>query len=114
MIRFIQLTLVIVALTASLHDLELLFEVAETPRDDQVADVIVRVAEGDQFRVGRLEFEGNTRTRDKVLRREFRLPEGAYMAMGIFRSSVLVAPVMRSISLAFDCARWTRSIMAFK
>ncbi len=36
----------------------------------------MRVSEGDQYRVGRLEFAGNSRTRDKVLRREFRVQEG--------------------------------------
>ena len=39
-------------------------------REDQVADVVIHVDEGDQFRIGRIEFKGNRRTRDKVLRRE--------------------------------------------
>jgi len=56
--------------------------------DEKIVDVIIDVFEGDRFRLGRLEFSGNTTTRDKVLRREFRLPEGAHMAMGVFRSSV--------------------------
>ena len=38
--------------------------------------------EGEQVRVGRLEFQGNDRTLDKVLRREFRLHEGMFMNMG--------------------------------
>jgi outer membrane protein insertion porin family len=56
--------------------------------DEKIVDVVIDVFEGDRFRLGRLEFSGNTTTRDKVLRREFRLPEGSHMAMGVFRSSV--------------------------
>ncbi len=56
--------------------------------EDHVVDVIINVFEGDRYSLGRLEFAGNTTTRDKVLRREFRLPEGAQMAMAVFRSSV--------------------------
>jgi len=57
-------------------------------REGNVADVIVHVNEGDQYRVGRLEFEGNTRTRDKVLRREFRVHEGMFLNIGALKSSV--------------------------
>jgi outer membrane protein insertion porin family len=56
--------------------------------EDHVVDVIIDVFEGDRFHLGRLEFAGNTTTRDKVLRREFRLSEGMQMSMGVFRSSV--------------------------
>lgn len=55
---------------------------------DEAADVVVHVDEGDQFRVGRLEFEGNTRTRDKVLRREFRVQEGRVLSLGALRNSL--------------------------
>lgn len=58
-------------------------------RPNQVADVVVRVFEGDQFTVGRLEFQGNDRTRDKVLRREFRVQEGMVLNMGALRNSLL-------------------------
>ena len=50
--------------------------------------VVVDVFEGDRFHLGRLEFVGNTTTREKVLRREFRLVEGSYMSMGALKSSV--------------------------
>ncbi|MCJ7755523.1 MAG: hypothetical protein MUP13_13245, partial [Thermoanaerobaculales bacterium] len=56
--------------------------------EEHIVDVSVDVFEGDRFRLGRLEFVGNTTTRDKVLRREFRIAEGQYMNMGMFRSSV--------------------------
>ncbi|HEX6200564.1 MAG TPA: outer membrane protein assembly factor BamA [Thermoanaerobaculia bacterium] len=55
---------------------------------DEVADVVVHVAEGEQFKVGRLEFEGNTRTMDKVLRREFRVQEGRVLSLGALRNSL--------------------------
>ena len=51
-------------------------------------DVVVRVYEGDRWRLGRLEFSGNTKTQDKVLRREFRLFEGDFMNMTAFKRSV--------------------------
>ena len=57
-------------------------------REGQVADVLIKVDEGDQYTVGRIEFEGNTRTRDKVLRRELRVQEGLLMNVGALRSSV--------------------------
>ncbi len=55
---------------------------------DNAVDVVVDVFEGDRYHLGRLEFVGNTTTRDKVLRREFRLVEGNWMNMGLLRSSV--------------------------
>jgi outer membrane protein insertion porin family len=55
---------------------------------EHIVDVTVDVFEGDRFRLGRLEFVGNTTTRDKVLRREFRIAEGQYMNMGLFEASV--------------------------
>jgi len=57
-------------------------------RGDNVADIVVEVQENEQFTVGRIEFEGNTRTRDKVLRRELRLQEGFIMNSGALRNSV--------------------------
>ena len=61
-------------------------ELIEKP--DNVADVQVKVFEGEQFHVGRVEFQGNDRTRDKVLRREFRVQEGLVMNMGALKNSV--------------------------
>jgi outer membrane protein insertion porin family len=55
---------------------------------DQVADVVVHVNEGDQYEVGRIEFEGNDRTMDKVLRRELRLQEGRVVSIGAVRNSI--------------------------
>lgn len=58
-------------------------------RDDNVADVIVHVDEGDQYRIGRIEFEGNRRTRDKVIRRELGVQEGYVLNSGALRNSLL-------------------------
>jgi len=57
-------------------------------RDENIADLLVHIEEGDQFRVGRIEFEGNTRTRDKVLRREMRVQEGLVFNAGALRNSL--------------------------
>lgn len=53
-----------------------------------VIDVHIQVFEGDQFRLGRLEFQGNTTTKDKVLRREIFLEEGQIMDMETFKQSL--------------------------
>ncbi len=53
-----------------------------------VVDVHMNVYEGDQFRLGRLEFQGNTTTKDKVLRREIFLEEGQIMDMETFKQSL--------------------------
>lgn len=45
-------------------------------RDDKTADVRFIVNEDKPYYVGRIEFNGNTATQDKVLRREFRMNEG--------------------------------------
>jgi outer membrane protein insertion porin family len=57
-------------------------------RGDDIADVVVEVFEGDQYRIRRLTFQGNDRTRDKVLRREFRVQEGHVLNMGALKSSL--------------------------
>jgi outer membrane protein insertion porin family len=53
-----------------------------------VADVIVHVSEGEQYKVGRIEFHGNTRTHDKVLRRELRVQEGMLLNVAGIKNSV--------------------------
>jgi outer membrane protein insertion porin family len=56
--------------------------------DGNVVNVRIQVFEGDQFRLGRLEFQGNTVTKDKVLRRELFLDEGDIMDMETFKASM--------------------------
>jgi outer membrane protein insertion porin family len=57
-------------------------------RPDRVADLVVHVSEGEQFQVGRIEFQGNDRTKDKVLRRELRVYEGGLVNVTAIRNSV--------------------------
>ncbi len=57
-------------------------------RDAKTVDVHIEVFEGDQFHLGRLEFQGNTTTKDKVLRREIFLEEGSIMDMETFKQSL--------------------------
>jgi len=48
-----------------------------TPDEEKKETKIVfKINEGDKYRIGRIEISGNTRTRDKVIRREIRLDEG--------------------------------------
>lgn len=58
-------------------------------RGDDVADILVRIDENEQFRVGRIEFEGNSKTKDKVLRRELLVQEGTVMNMTAIQNSLL-------------------------
>ncbi len=43
---------------------------------DKLANITLSVHEDSIFRIGRIEISGNTKTRDKVIRREMRLDEG--------------------------------------
>jgi outer membrane protein insertion porin family len=45
-------------------------------KDSDAVSVKYRVIEGDIFHIGRIEISGNTKTKDKVVRREIRLDEG--------------------------------------
>lgn len=56
--------------------------------ENNVVNVHIQVFEGDQFTLGRLEFQGNTTTKDKVLRREIFIDEGDIMDMETFKSSL--------------------------
>lgn len=55
---------------------------------DHKVDVEVKIYEGDKFYLGRLEVQGNTTTRDKVIRREFALDEGQVMNMEVIKKSL--------------------------
>jgi len=52
------------------------FKDSTTKPDEGIVDITIRIDEGKQFTLRRLEFTGNTFTRDKVMRREFLLNEG--------------------------------------
>jgi outer membrane protein insertion porin family len=56
---------------------------------DRKVDITVRIFEGDPFRLGRLEFVGNSGTRDKVLRRQMAIDEEQVLDMDAFKKSVI-------------------------
>jgi outer membrane protein insertion porin family len=62
--------------------------------ENKTVDVTIRINEGKQYIVHRIDFAGNTKTRDKVLRREFFLEEqqlfnGGYLDFSILRLNQL-------------------------
>jgi outer membrane protein insertion porin family len=54
----------------------------------RIADVTFRINEGDIAYVGKLEFKGNTFTRDNVIRREWLIQEGRRMNMGALKNGL--------------------------
>ena len=56
-------------------------------RDKHTVDLVFDVAEGPRIYVERIDITGNTRTKDKVIRREFRLAEGDAFNAGLVRKS---------------------------
>jgi outer membrane protein insertion porin family len=65
--------------------------VPDTKFDDEkkTVDLIIDVDEGKQFYVRRIEFQGNTTTRDKVIRREIALEEGQVYNSRLWELSLL-------------------------
>ena len=59
-----------------------------TEKPKHIVDVAVKITEGDQYRLGRIEFTGNKTTRDKVLSRELQVFEGDIMDMETFKKSL--------------------------
>jgi len=55
---------------------------------DHRVDIEIQMFEGDKFYLGRLEVQGNTMTRDKVIRREFALDEGDVFDMEAVKKSI--------------------------
>lgn len=49
--------------------------------------VLLKIDEGDKYRVGRIEISGNTTTRDNVIRREVRFDEGDVFSSALLRRS---------------------------
>ena len=72
--------------------------VPQTTFDDEkkLADLEIDVDEGKQFYVRRIEFQGNTTTRDKVIRRELALEEG-----GIYNSHLWELSLLRLNQLSY-------------
>src|SRR5205085_5930417 len=57
--------------------------------DEGVADFVITIDEGKQFTLRRLEFTGNTFTRDNVLRREVLMNEGDIYNQNYYEFSIL-------------------------
>ncbi len=72
--------------------------VPSTTFDDEkkIADLEIDIDEGKQFYVRRIEFTGNTTTRDKVIRRELALEEG-----GIYNSRLWELSLLRLNQLSY-------------
>ncbi len=63
---------------------------------NKTVQVTLNIAEGEKYRIGKIEVSGNTKTRDKVIRREIRFDEG-----DIFDSSKLKRSYERISNLNF-------------
>src|SRR5207244_5927093 len=57
--------------------------------DEGIADFEITIDEGKQFTLRRLEFTGNTFTRDNVLRREVLINEGDIHNQNLFEYSIV-------------------------
>ena len=71
---------------------------------DRRVDIVIRMFEGDPFRLGRLEFTGNTGTRDKVLRRQVAIDEGEIIDMEAFKKSIVKISQLGYFKLGEDPA----------
>jgi len=61
----------------------------QTPHaDTKTIDLTFNLDPGKQFTVHHIEFEGNTKTRDRVMRREFLLEEGNFFSTRLLETSV--------------------------
>ena len=68
----------------------------DADQDNKTVDIRIQVDEGKQYLVNRIDFGGNTKTRDKVLRREFFLEE-----QQLFNGTSLDWSVLRLNQLGF-------------
>jgi len=63
-----------------------------TPREEKVAedslDIFIRVVEGNRFKIGEVDITGNTKTKDKVIRRELYTIPGDYFSRNYIFSSL--------------------------
>ncbi len=69
-------------------DMDSVPEVNVDPGGTKTMDIVLQVTEGKQYIVNRIDFSGNTKTRDKVLRREFLLEEQRPFSGDLLDSSI--------------------------
>lgn len=62
----------------------------------KLVKIVLKIDEGDRYKIGRVEISGNTKTRDKVIRREVRFDEG-----DIFNSALIKRSYERINNLNF-------------
>ncbi|RJQ13707.1 MAG: outer membrane protein assembly factor BamA [Nitrospiraceae bacterium] len=65
-------------------DIDPLIDVNEK---DKLANITLSLSEGGLYRIGKIEISGNTKTRDKVIRREMRLDEGDIFSKQLLKRS---------------------------
>ena len=70
--------------------------IEEARKQPAIVDVTVKMQEGEQYFVNRITFQGNTTTRDNVIRREIRLLEN-----GVFNTEALKFSVKRINQLGY-------------
>ncbi|MBK6875645.1 MAG: outer membrane protein assembly factor BamA [Ignavibacteria bacterium] len=63
-------------------------DVEEIPKGDNKVDLIIRINEGSQFRFGLVGFEGNDKTKERVLRREVYTKPGDYFSRSSIKRSL--------------------------
>jgi outer membrane protein insertion porin family len=68
----------------------------EVKREEKLVNINFFIVEGDIFRIGQIKISGNTKTRDKVIRREMRLDEG-----DIYNSQLLKRSYQRITNLNY-------------
>lgn len=56
-------------------------------QDNKLVSVSLKIDEGEQYKIGRIEISGNTKTRDKVIRREVKLDEGDIYSSALIKRS---------------------------
>jgi len=69
--------------------LQFYMERIQDEKPQRMVDLTFKFHEGEQFKLDRLEFVGNVVTRDKVLRREFMIPEQSPFRVEVFKNSML-------------------------
>ena len=71
---------------------------AETPRGADTVDVHIAVSEGNEFKVHRIHIEGNTKTKEKVIRRELVLYPGETFDVSRLRRSIREVTILNYFS----------------
>jgi outer membrane protein insertion porin family len=70
----------------------------ETPRGSDTVDVNLAVTEGNEFKVRHISIEGNTKTKEKVIRRELVLYPGETFDVSLLRRSIREVTILNYFS----------------